>query len=60
MVTATRASRGERTNVEFVADLGVRFQLAVKRSVPVITDQSTMFRLDGILAHDLRIDDGEE
>lgn len=50
----------EGTDIEFVANLGVRFQLAVQRSVPVITDQSTMFRLDGILAHDLRIDDSEE
>jgi hypothetical protein len=34
------------------------WKLAVEWSIPMITDQSPVFCLDGILAHDLWIDDG--
>lgn len=48
------------TYVELVPNLGVGFELAIEGSIPMTSDQTTMFRLDRIIAHNLRVDDAGE
>lgn len=58
MVREKELTKG--TYVQFVANLGVGFQFAVERAIPVTSDETAVLRFYWVLARDFGVDDGEE